>query len=84
VRASFTLEGGSCRAVGLSRSAYYTQPKGKDDQAVIDALNDLMETHPRWGFWLCFDRLRLDGHIWNHKRVYRVYKAMALNLPRGR
>lgn len=48
----------------------------------MDALNALVEKHPRWGFWLCFHRLRLMGHPWNHKRVYRVYKAMKLNLPR--
>jgi len=52
------------------------------DRAVIDALNAMVEKRPRWGFWKCFDRLRLDGHAWNHKRVYRVYKAMKLNLPR--
>ena len=49
---------------------------------MLDALNKLMDAHPRWGFWLCFDRLRLDGHRWNHKRVYRIYRAMGLNLPR--
>ena len=48
----------------------------------MDALNALVEKHPRWGFWKCFHRLWLMGHRWNHKLVYRVYKAMKLNLPR--
>jgi len=70
--------------VGLSRAAYYRSPvKGKNpDQPIIDALNDVVEKHSRWGFWKCYDRLRLDGHPWNHKRVWRVYRAMGLNLPR--
>ena len=73
------------RAVGLSRAAWYRRPErdqSQRDQPVIDALNRLVEQHPRWGFWMCFDRLRLDGHTWNHKRVWRVYCGMKLNLPR--
>lgn len=74
----------ACRAVQLSRSTYYRgigDPQDRDRE-VIDALNALVERHPRWGFGLCFDTLRLKGCSWNHKRVYRIYKAMGLNLPR--
>jgi len=48
----------------------------------MTALLAVVERRSRWGFWKCFDRLRLDGHPWNHKRVYRVYRALRLNLPR--
>lgn len=73
----------SCRASGLSRAAWYrpAQPMGRDDE-VIDALQAVVERHGRWGFWKCFRRLRLDGHGWNHKRVWRVYCHLKLNLPR--
>ncbi len=70
--------------MGISRSSWYRELPQQHvrDQAVIDALNAMVEKRPRWGFWKCYDRLRLDGHPWNHKRVHRVYKAMKLNLPR--
>ena len=40
----------------------------------------LASSRPRWGFGLMFDWLRMHGHQWNHKRVYRVYKELSLNL----
>ena len=48
---------------------------------MIHALNAVVEKRPRWGFWKCFERLRSDGHAWNHKR-HRVYCEMRLNLKR--
>lgn len=74
----------ACRAVGLSRTAWYRRPaeRATRDQAVREAVLAVVEQHGRWGFWKCFDRLRLLGHLWNHKRVHRVYCALRLNLPR--
>lgn len=76
----------ACGAVGLSRAAYYRPPaeglRLERDRPVIDALQAVVRENTRWGFWKCFDRLRLDGRAWNHKRVHRVYCALRLNLPR--
>jgi putative transposase len=74
----------SCSCVGISRAAFYRVPKpvSERDGQVIEALNKLMERHPRWGFWKSFKSLRRTGHRWNHKRVYRVYCDLKLNLKR--
>ena len=74
----------SCTAVGLSRSAWYRGLSDRldRDRDLIEALQELVEKHNRWGFWKCYGRLRLDGHEWNHKRVYRVYRELGLNLRR--
>ncbi|WP_096461605.1 IS3 family transposase [Sulfurifustis variabilis] len=75
----------ACTAVGLSRAAYYRVPvpAAERDREVIAALSGVVERHHRWGFWMCFDHLkRVQNHPWNHKRVWRVYRALKLNLPR--
>jgi putative transposase len=74
----------ACRAVGLSRTAWYRRPAepAVRDGAVMAAVLAIVDEHGRWGFWKCFDRLRLLGQPWNHKRVYRVYCGLGLNRPR--
>ena len=49
---------------------------------IIEQLTKLTEQHPSIGFWMCYHRLRRMGFPWNHKRVYRVYTAMKLNIRR--
>ena len=53
------------------------------DAEVMAALARLVEERPSRGFWKCCDRLRLAGFAWNHKRIYRVYRMMKLNLRRA-
>lgn len=72
------------RLSGLSKASYYRRSTSwrKRDAAVIDALNYVLKQSPQSGFWKCFGRIRRQGHSWNHKRVYRVYCLMGLNMPR--
>lgn len=74
----------ACQAVGLSRATYYRPLVNwaHRDASVIEALTRLGVTKPRWGFWKYVDRLRNTGHRWNHKRLWRVYCQLRLNLPR--
>ena len=74
----------ACAAIALSRAAYYrpTLDWRERDVQVIAIFNALIAQHARWGFWKCYDRTRLDGYRINHKRLYRVYCHMKLNLPR--
>jgi len=68
--------------VGLTRSTCRYTPKPKHDGSVIDALNALVARHPAIGFWQAYHQLRLTGHPWNYKNVYRIYKAIGLNIRR--
>lgn len=41
----------------------------------------LSYANKNWGFGLCFLFLRnIKGFAWNHKRVYRIYRLLELNL----
>ena len=55
----------SCAIVGLSRCAYYYQPKLQDDSMIISILNTITDQHLRWGFSECFNRIRKLGYKWN-------------------
>lgn len=74
----------ACKLVNISRAAYYRQGTAvlTRDEAIVSARNAVVARHGRWGFLKCHDRLRLDGPVWNHKRTWRVYCAMKLDLAR--
>lgn len=72
----------ACEAVGISETCYRYQSTLSDDNALIaDWLIRLTHNQRNWGFGLCFLFLRnVKGYGWNHKRVYRIYKELELNL----
>lgn len=72
----------ACKAVSLPRSTQRHRRIPKADREVIDQLQELVEKHPAIGFWQSFYRIRRKGFGWNHKRVYRVYTEMKLNIRR--
>ena len=72
----------ACRIVSLPRSVLLYDRKPKNDSSLIEALQDLVARHPTIGFWKCYYRLRRNGILCNHKRLYRVYTMLRLNVRR--
>ena len=71
-----------CVTFGISETCYRYQAKLSDENALIaDWLVRLTHNQKNWGFGLCFLHLRnVKGFRWNHKRVYRIYRELELNL----
>jgi len=79
----------ACAPFTISQTCYRYEPKLSHENAVIaDWLQELTKAQKTWGFKLCFLYLRnVAGFGWNHKRVYRIYCELELNLrikPRRR
>ena len=72
----------ACDAFGVSQTCYRYEAKlSTENEEIADWLLHLTSTYRRWGFGLCFAYLRnVKGFEWNHKRVYRIYRELELNL----
>lgn len=79
----------ACAALGMSVSSLrYARKLSVENEQIADWLIRLTQAHRHWGFGLCYLFLRnVKGFSWNHKRVYRIYRELELNLrikPRKR
>jgi putative transposase len=79
----------ACEIFSVSETCYrYEAKRNHDNEQIADWLLRLTDNHRTWGFGLCYLYLRnVKGFVWNHKRVYRIYKELELNLrikPRKR
>ena len=66
----------------ISQTCYRYRAKLDAENALVaDSLVRLTNNQRNWGFGLCFLYLRnVKGFKWNHKRVYRIYRELELNL----
>jgi len=73
----------ACSAVNVDRKQRsYKSVRKRSDDEIICSFSSLTEKHPSIGFWQCYYRMRKQGITDNHKRLYRIYSSMKLNIRR--
>ena len=72
----------ACCVFQISETCYrYKRKLSSENIRIADWLIRLTNNQKNWGFGLCFLFLRnVKGYPWNHKRVYRIYRELELNL----
>ena len=74
--------------LSISKRAYYYQnKKSSGDEEISVYLKTLATVHKRWGADKMKLKAKADKKPWNHKRIYRVYCELGLNIrvkPRKR
>lgn len=61
---------------------YFYLPKESDDSEIRKILQEITTKHIRYGFKKAFQKIKKLGYKWNHKKVYRVYCEMRLNMKK--
>lgn len=78
-------ERAACRALGLHRSSYrYQAHAAPERQRLAHAVVTLAQQHRRYGYRRITALLRQRGERVNHKRVWGIWQAERLSLPRRR
>jgi hypothetical protein len=70
------------RTISMNRGTYRYQASKTDDHEIVQELQQLSESQPRWDCRKMTGYLRNQGHHWNHKRIRRIYRGLALDLHR--
>lgn len=69
-----------CKLLDVSRSAYYYKPSEETqyNQTLMRRIDELHTTEPTWGSRMLRDRLSLEGHRVNRKRIQRLMAVMGI------
>jgi len=72
----------ACSLFHVSETCYRYQARlSTENLEIADWLIRITTNQRNWGFGLCYLYLRnVKGFLWNHKRVYRIYRELELNL----
>ncbi len=72
----------ACADLSISETCYRYQAKQfGENERIAEWLMRVTDSQRNWGFGLSFLYLRnVKGFGWNHKRVYRIYRELELNL----
>ena len=72
----------ACRTFDVSETCYrYNRKLDGENERIADLLVGLTQSRRSWGFGFCFLYLRsVKGPVWNHKRLYRIYRDLELNM----
>jgi putative transposase len=71
----------ACRVVNYPRSQWYYKTH-RDNSAVVDKLQWLSEKYRNKGFDTYYKLIRMEGLIWNRKRVLSVYRLLGLKFKK--
>ena len=74
----------SCQLVGIGRSSFRYQAHPRPDEPLLERIRAISQKRRRFGYRRVWDRLRREGFVVNHKRVYRLWRQEGLCLPRRR
>ena len=71
-----------CRMLEVSRSTYYYEPQGESEEnlMLMRRIDELFLENPTWGSRKMRDRLRLEGHGVNRKRIQRLMRLMGIEV----
>jgi putative transposase len=72
----------ACKFMKLARNSYSYRSKPKNDDEFIVLLDTITQKHVSIGFWQSYHRIRRKGILVNHKKLYRIYTSMKLNIRR--
>ena len=70
----------ACGLVSISRSVMKYVSRKAADEPLRTRLSELATQYPRYGYPMLHALLKAEGLVVNHKRTYRLYREMGLQV----